>query len=258
MRRFAGPRAMVVVAALSVAAAGTQGQEEEPKTVRIDTLNVRDTLYHLSGGGGNTLALIDEINGGGVLVDTKLLGWGQPVLDAIGAVTDLPVTTIINTHAHAGHAGSNAEFETVVQIVAHESTKTNMARMELYAGYECCIITEHDVHRSVLATRRPRPHRPVLLRPGPHRRRHHRGVSCQGRGVRGRPISVEGDASHRHEQRRERRGVSRHTGQGSGGDPRRDPCDHGSRPVSLDVRGQRPTRARREPHVDWADNVAEF
>ena len=134
MRRFAGPGALVVVAALSVTTAGAQGQEEEPKIVRIDTLNVRDTLYHLSGGGGNTLALIDEINGGVVLIDTKLPGWGQPVLDAIGAVTDLPVTTIINTHGHAGHAGSNAEFATVVQIVAHESTKTNMARMELYAG----------------------------------------------------------------------------------------------------------------------------
>jgi glyoxylase-like metal-dependent hydrolase (beta-lactamase superfamily II) len=87
--------------------------------VRIDTLNVRDTLYHLSGGGGNTLALIDENSGGVVLIDTKLRGWSQPMRDALEAVTALPVTTIINTHAHGDHTGSNGEFPTAVQIVAH-------------------------------------------------------------------------------------------------------------------------------------------
>lgn len=85
---------------LSLAAAGAGAQEQEPKTVRIDTLNVMDTLYHLSGGGANSLALIDEINGGVVLIDTKRRGWGQAVRNALDGVTDLPVTTIINTRAH--------------------------------------------------------------------------------------------------------------------------------------------------------------
>ncbi len=132
MSRWVGPGAMVVVAALS-AAAGGQQQEPEDKIVQMDTLNVRDTLYHLSGGGGNTLALIDEINGGVVLIDTKLPDWGRPMLDMVAQVTDLPVTTIINTHAHLDHAGSNREFPAATQIVAHEKTKTNMARMDLYA-----------------------------------------------------------------------------------------------------------------------------
>lgn len=132
MSRWVGPGAMVVVAALS-AAAGGQQQEPEDKIVQMDTLNVRDTLYHLSGGGGNTLALIDEINGGVVLIDTKLPDWGRPMLDMVEQVTDLPVTTIINTHAHLDHTGSNSEFPAAAQIVAHEKTKTNMARMDLYA-----------------------------------------------------------------------------------------------------------------------------
>ena len=134
MTRSGGTVAVAILVVLSIEIGGTEGQQAEPKTVRIDTLSVRDTLYHLSGGGGNTLALIDEINGGVVLIDTKLPGWGRPVIDAIGSVTDLPVTTIINSHAHAGHAGSNSEFFGVNQILAHENTKANMARMDHYAG----------------------------------------------------------------------------------------------------------------------------
>ena len=110
------------------------GHAQEPKTVRIDTLSVMDTLYHLSGGGANSLALIDEINGGVVLIDTKPPGWGQPVRDALDGVTDFPVTTIINTHAHPDHAGSNGEFGSAALIVAHENTKANMARTDLYSG----------------------------------------------------------------------------------------------------------------------------
>lgn len=125
---------LIAVSALSLAAARAQGQQDERKIVRIDTLNVRDTLYHLSGGGGNTLALVDENSGGIILVDTKLPGWSQPTLRALEAVTDLPVTTIINTHAHQDHTGSNGEFATAVQIVAHEDTKANMARMDAYKG----------------------------------------------------------------------------------------------------------------------------
>ena len=125
---------LVALSLVTLAAVGARGQAQEPKTVRIDTLGVMDTLYHLSGGGGNSLAFIDEINGGVVLVDTKRPGWGQPVRDALDGVTDLPVTTIINTHAHPDHAGSNGEFGTAVEIVAHENTKANTARMDLYSG----------------------------------------------------------------------------------------------------------------------------
>ena len=126
--------ALSLVSLVSLAAVGAHGRAQEPKTVRIDTLGVMDTLYHLSGGGGNSLAFIDEINGGVVLIDTKRPGWGLAVRDALDGVTDLPVTTVINTHAHPDHAGSNGEFGTAALIVAHENTKANMARMDLYSG----------------------------------------------------------------------------------------------------------------------------
>ena len=132
MRRWIGP---ITLGALLLALATGDGraQAQEDRFVRIDTLNVRDTLYHLGDGGANALALIDEINGGVVLVGTKLPGWGQAVLDAVYGVTDLPVTTIISPHADRDHSGANGEFPDVVDIVAHENTGANMARMELFS-----------------------------------------------------------------------------------------------------------------------------
>lgn len=133
MRRWMRPTTLSAVL-LALTTASGQAQAQEDRFVRIDTLNVRDTLYHLGDGGANGLALIDEINGGVILVGTKLPDWGQAVIDAVYQVTDLPVTTIISPHADADHSGSNGEFPDVVEIVAHENTRANMARMALFEG----------------------------------------------------------------------------------------------------------------------------
>ncbi len=112
---------------------GGPATAQTDRVVEMDTLNVRDVLYHLGGGGGNGLALIDEINGGVVLIDSKPAGWGEAVREVVEQVTYLPVTTIINTHAHPEHAGSNAEFPDAVTIVAHANARAAMLRDGLYA-----------------------------------------------------------------------------------------------------------------------------
>lgn len=123
----------VAVAVVLASAAGAPAVAQTERIVEIDTLNVRDVLYHLGGGGGNGLALIDEINGGVVLIDTKPAGWGEAVREVIEQVTDLPVTTIVNTHAHAEHAGSNDEFPDAATIVAHANARAAMLRDGRYA-----------------------------------------------------------------------------------------------------------------------------
>jgi glyoxylase-like metal-dependent hydrolase (beta-lactamase superfamily II) len=82
--------------------------------------------------GGNTGVFITDA--GVVVVDTKLAGWGQVLLDKIKTVTSKPVTMIINTHTHGDHTGSNNMFPATVDIVAHENTKTNMAKMDAFKG----------------------------------------------------------------------------------------------------------------------------
>ena len=55
-------------------------------------------------------------------MDTKIPGYGADILAAVRKITDLPVTTIINTHTHWDQAGANPEFSETVNIVTHENT----------------------------------------------------------------------------------------------------------------------------------------
>src|SRR5262245_14315939 len=96
------------------------------------TLSVYDILYVVSGAGTNTGALLTDK--GSVLVDAKLPGWGKPVRDTLDAVTEQPVTLIINTHAHPDHVGANSEFPTAMEIAAQENTKARMAKSSAFSG----------------------------------------------------------------------------------------------------------------------------
>jgi cyclase len=112
-------------AASAVSAAYQQAQQPALKVVEVEKL--KDNLYMLKGGGGNTAVFVGTA--GVVVVDTKNPGWGQPILDKIKEITDKPVTTIVNTHTHGDHVSGNVEFPATVDIVVQENTKTNMEKM---------------------------------------------------------------------------------------------------------------------------------
>jgi cyclase len=65
---------------------------------------------------------------GVVLVDTKNPGWGAEIQRLIKTVTDKPVTTIINTHTHKDHTGSNQEFSRNTEFIVHENTRANLSK----------------------------------------------------------------------------------------------------------------------------------
>jgi len=105
-------------------------RQEQPKNLQVTKL--RDNLYVLKGGGGNTSVFI--MSNGVTVVDTKNPGWGQPILDQIKKLTDKPVVRIINTHTHADHVSGNVEFPATVDIVVQENTKANMMVMRPVTG----------------------------------------------------------------------------------------------------------------------------
>ncbi|MEO8360428.1 MAG: MBL fold metallo-hydrolase, partial [Vicinamibacteria bacterium] len=100
-----------------------------PNVAEIE--KVKDNLYLIKGGGGNTAAYVTK--DGVVLVDTKFANWGQAILDKVKTVTDKPITHIINTHTHSDHVGSNEFFPASVEIVAQENTDLNMKKMPAFA-----------------------------------------------------------------------------------------------------------------------------
>ena len=136
---------LLAVGALSMAVTAAQAPSRAglPAAALAATQiqKVKDNLYMITGSdptnrdafsGGNTGVFITA--NGVVVVDTKLAGWGQVLLDKIKTVTDKPVTTIINTHTHGDHTGSNEAFGTGVESVVQENTKANMEKMDAFKG----------------------------------------------------------------------------------------------------------------------------
>ena len=132
--------AIIAAGALSVALQAWQGPSEAALNA-AEIEQVRDNLYVITGSsptnratfsGGNVGVFVTEE--GVTIVDTKLPGWGQPILDRIRTLTDKPVTTIINTHTHGDHVGSNEFFPDTVHIVAQANTKANMEGMDNFQG----------------------------------------------------------------------------------------------------------------------------
>jgi glyoxylase-like metal-dependent hydrolase (beta-lactamase superfamily II) len=136
MRRDVVLGTLVASAALSAALAGQQQRATLP-----DLQKVKDNLYIIAASdpvdrsqftGGNVGVFVTDA--GVIVVDTKLAGYGPDILAKIRAVTPKPVTTIINTHTHGDHTGSNEAFPASVNIVAHENTKALMAKMDAFKG----------------------------------------------------------------------------------------------------------------------------
>ena len=104
---------------------------QDGRSAKMLTLSVWDILYLMTGG-SNTLALMRD--DGVVLVDTKPAGWGKTILHNVEEVTEKPVATIINTHAHPDHVGGNVELPTATTIVAHANARARMEKMEMFRG----------------------------------------------------------------------------------------------------------------------------
>ncbi len=131
MKRLAVLSGLLLAGAISLVAA-QQRPPQGPATLEIQ--KVKDNLYMITGGGGNTAAFITEK--GVAVVDTKLPNNGPGILEKIKSVTPKPVTMVINTHTHGDHVGSNSAFTGAVEFVAHENCKASMEQMPAFQSQE--------------------------------------------------------------------------------------------------------------------------
>ena len=105
MKRFAIIGAIVAAGLVSVTVQAQRGPGIGP----VEPIEkVGTNLYKIFGQGGNTTVFVRS--DGVTLVDTKLPGNGQKILDEVRKVTDKPITQLINTHSHPDHIGSNDFF----------------------------------------------------------------------------------------------------------------------------------------------------
>lgn len=127
-------RIVVLLALLTAGSVAMIFAQQQGPPPSLEIQKVKDNLYMISGGGGNTAVFVTDT--GVVIVDTKVPGMGPAILEKVKSVTPKPVTMIINTHTHFDHVGSNSAFTGTVEFVAHENCKTSMEKMAAFQSDE--------------------------------------------------------------------------------------------------------------------------
>lgn len=100
--------------------------------VKIETTEVAANIYMLTGVGGNggnmgLLVSDDQV----LLIDTQFAELSDQILKAIKAVTDRPLTYILNTHLHNDHIGGNVPISANgVVIIAHENVHSRLSSVQ--------------------------------------------------------------------------------------------------------------------------------
>jgi glyoxylase-like metal-dependent hydrolase (beta-lactamase superfamily II) len=126
MKREVVLGALIAIGGLTLAVSAAQ-QPAAPAAMVVEVDKLKDNLFMLRGGGGNTTVFVGA--DGVTVVDTKNPGWGQPILARIKEITNKPVVRIINTHTHGDHVSGNVAFADNVDIVTHVNTAENMKVM---------------------------------------------------------------------------------------------------------------------------------
>jgi len=131
----------MAVGGLSLVASGQAPGPSDKSIAAAKIEKVKENLYVISGSGaedtgafsgGNVAVFITD--GGVTIVDAKLPGFGQTIVDRVKSVTNKPITRIINTHTHNDHTGSNEFFGATIDNIVQENTKANMAKMDEFKG----------------------------------------------------------------------------------------------------------------------------
>ncbi len=105
--------------------------EEQRAQLRIREIPGKEGLYLLPGfdgnmSGGNVAVMVT--NEGVLVVDNKFVYSHDDIVGQIMTVTNQPVRYVLNTHHHFDHAGSNADFQPLAQVVAHRNVRSNIIR----------------------------------------------------------------------------------------------------------------------------------
>jgi cyclase len=129
----------IVTLGATLAAYQAPAQTPAPTAAQLDVVKLKDNFFVITSSnpapreafsGGNVTVHVGDT--GVTLVDTKLAAWGPALLEKVKSLTTKPVTTIVNTHTHGDHTGNDDKFGKV-EIIAHENTKANMAKMPAFA-----------------------------------------------------------------------------------------------------------------------------
>ncbi len=136
LKVIAGMSAAVLVVAGLLAAARPKAEqtvtpERLAELTAIRPVPGKNGLYVIPGydggvTGGNVAVRVT--NDGVILVDNKFPHSFAMISSEVRKVTSLPIRYVLDTHHHGDHAGSNADFMAVAEVISHRNARRNMVR----------------------------------------------------------------------------------------------------------------------------------
>ena len=144
LSRFARGGVMVAIGVAFAVAAGMAQQAKPEAPMRIE--KVKDGLFVIRGpfhrcapNGCGAYAddgflhepgdvAVRVTSEGLILVDDKYQENVADVLEKVKSVSTLPVKYLLNTHHHTDHAGGNASFVKLTEVIAHRNVRANFLK----------------------------------------------------------------------------------------------------------------------------------
>lgn len=108
----------------------TAATAQDFSQVQVRTLKLNDSLYMLSGAGGNVGLSVgpDSV----FMVDDDFAPMAPKLKAAVAALSNRPVQFLLNTHFHFDHTGGNEVFgQAGAVIVAHDNVRRRMSSEQL-------------------------------------------------------------------------------------------------------------------------------
>jgi glyoxylase-like metal-dependent hydrolase (beta-lactamase superfamily II) len=96
--------------------------------LELRTVKVADGLYVLTGGPAQGNIAVSVGNDGVFLVDSMYAQMHSKIVDAVRAISPLPIRYVVNTHLHGDHTAGNAAMARLgAVIISHENMRKRMA-----------------------------------------------------------------------------------------------------------------------------------
>src|SRR5262245_20740512 len=96
--------------------------------IELRTVKIAEGLYVLVGGPAQGNIAVSVGSDGVFLVDTMYAQMHQKIVNAVKALSPLPIRYVVNTHLHGDHTAGNASMSKLgAVIISHENMRKRMA-----------------------------------------------------------------------------------------------------------------------------------
>jgi cyclase len=119
---------LVVLAGLMLASGPSNAQNIDFSKIDIQTVQVADGLYVLTGGAAQGNIAVSAGSDGIFLIDSMYGPMHPKIMDALAKISRQPIRFLVNTHLHGDHtAGNEAMARLGAIIISHENMRKRMA-----------------------------------------------------------------------------------------------------------------------------------